>query len=159
MIRMAERECTSRMVSLHLLLHIQCRVFRDGYTNNPLATFTTPPLPPKTALAVFSIPGDDEAKYSPLKTYTLYQDSDAKIQMMWRNDTSSGWNGPKTFSAFEGADNGTSLACVTMFSFLERSMEKWSVPRCFFTVGGNITQVKMMDEDWEVVGIVGVNER
>jgi len=95
------------MVSLHLLLHIQCRVFRDEYTNNPLATFTTPPLPPKTALAVFSIPGDDEAKYSPLKTYALYQDSDAKIQMMWRNDT-SGWNGPKTFSAFKGADNGTS---------------------------------------------------
>jgi hypothetical protein len=146
------------MVSSRLLLHTRCRAFKTGYTNDSLANFTTPALPPKTALAAFSVPGDDEAAYSPLKTYTLYQDSDAKIQMMWRNDTSSVWRGPKTFPAFEGADNGTSLGCMTMFSYLGLSMEKWNVPRCFFVAGGNITQVKMVDEDWEVVGIVGVDE-
>ena len=151
MVKVAQTDSTSRMVSSRLLLHTQ-------YTNDPLANFTTPPLPPKTALAVFSVPGNDEAAYSSLKTYTLYQDSDAKIQMMWRNDDSSGWRGPKTFPAFEGADNGTSLGCVTMFSYGEWPMEKWSVPRCFFTAGGNITQAKMVGEDWEVVGIVGVDE-
>jgi hypothetical protein len=78
--------------------------------------------------------------------------------MLWRNDTSSGWRGPETFSAFESADNGTSIGCVTMYSFLGQSMEKLSVPGCFFMAGGNITQVKMVNEDWEVVGIVGVNE-
>ncbi|KAF2787037.1 hypothetical protein K505DRAFT_134130 [Melanomma pulvis-pyrius CBS 109.77] len=115
-------------------------------------------LPAKTALASFAMLADQDPATSPFKLYTLYQDEDAKIQMVWRNDKASGWKGPQTFSAFDGADNGTSISCLTMSTYLAVPMEKWSVPRCFFVAGGNIRQVKLAGADWEIVGNVGQAE-
>ncbi|KAF2705947.1 hypothetical protein K504DRAFT_87010 [Pleomassaria siparia CBS 279.74] len=115
------------------------------------------PLPANAAIAAFSTPSTTKPASDVLNVYSLFQDADGKIQMVWHDDPDSidNWKGPKTFSAFDGADVGTPIACVTMFTFLSHPMETFRIPRCFFVVGGSIRQVKLVGDDWDIVGLVG----
>lgn len=68
-------------------------------------------LPSRAAVALFFLALSNGSPQ--LNLYMLYQDAEAKTYMHWIVDN-SGWKGPKAFDAFADADNGTSIAYVTM---------------------------------------------
>ncbi|KAF2806498.1 uncharacterized protein BDZ99DRAFT_422952 [Mytilinidion resinicola] len=92
-----------------------------------------------------------------LNTYILYQDSTGTIQVVWNDDASS-WKGPATFPAFNDADNGTSIACLTQSAFFTDTPLQSNSPlsRCYFQVKGALTEVRLNGSDWEIVGAVDV---
>jgi len=92
-----------------------------------------------------------------LNTYILYQDSVGTINVVWNDDTSS-WKGPATFPAFDNADNGTSIACLTQPSFFTDTPLQSNTPisRCYFQANGTLREVRLDGSDWEIVGDVVV---
>ncbi|KAF2489917.1 hypothetical protein BU16DRAFT_471572 [Lophium mytilinum] len=111
-------------------------------------------LPAAASFAALTVvrPSSDNTA---LNTYVLYQDSAGTIQVVWNDDASS-WKGPATFPAFNDADNGTSIACLTQASFFTDTPLQPNSPlsRCYFQVKGALREVSLNGSDWEVVGDV-----
>jgi len=86
--------------------------------------------------------------------------------MIWRTlaPTSiipgSSWSSPTTYPAFDGADKGTDIACVTGFSQPSKDIETGEgLGRCYFQAGGNVREVEVLKTgssqfDWKIVGLV-----
>jgi len=92
-----------------------------------------------------------------LDTYVLYQDSAGTIKVVW-NDVGTSWKGPATFPAFNDADNGTSIACLTQAAFFTDTPLQSNNPlsRCYFQAKGALREVRLEGSDWEIVGDVNV---
>ncbi|OCK74086.1 hypothetical protein K432DRAFT_364028 [Lepidopterella palustris CBS 459.81] len=125
-------------------------------TNGNLSTASTfsIDLPAAASFAALTVvrPSSDDAA---LDTYILYQDSAGMINVIWNNDA-SGWQGPETFPAFNDADNGTSIACLTQAAFFTDTPLQSNSPlsRCYFQVNGALREVRLDGSDWEIVGDV-----
>ncbi|KAH7116715.1 hypothetical protein B0J11DRAFT_509745 [Dendryphion nanum] len=131
-------------------------------------------LPPTSHFAAFALPPlsiitpSPPPSLSPLTNILLYQSpTDTKIYMLHRAYSSStSWSSPRTFSAFEGADKGTHIACITGFSWVTVALESEKgvgvgLGKCFFQVGGAVREVEFSrrgdgaeEVDWKVVGWV-----
>ncbi|KAF2998099.1 hypothetical protein E8E14_004578 [Neopestalotiopsis sp. 37M] len=91
-------------------------------------------------------------------TYILYQDSDSIIQVMWQDDD-SGWKGPSTYDAFNDADAGTDITCVTAAAWDAVNVEittNNNLSRCFFQVGNQVREVSYDGTDWSDLGYLPI---
>jgi hypothetical protein len=88
-----------------------------------------------------------------LDTYVLYQDATGDIQVMFQNDE-TGWKGPTSPAAFQGADNGTSIACLTPMAWPGTPLQQGAVQtcRCYFQSSGSIKEVWFDGTGWQAMG-------
>ncbi|EOO00285.1 hypothetical protein UCRPA7_4200 [Phaeoacremonium minimum UCRPA7] len=94
-----------------------------------------------------------------INTYTLYQDRSGTLQVIWQNDTSSGWQGPKTYDALAGADNGTDITCVTQTAWDEQGVNISSTTdmnRCYFQSEGKVKEVRFDGLNWLDLGFLPI---
>ena len=92
-------------------------------------------------------------------THLLYQDAAGVLQTVWQDDEAD-WKGPKTYPAFDGADAGTDIACVTQGGGLGSSVQKeQDMNRCFFQERdtGRLKEVWFDGAEWRAVGFVPVD--
>jgi len=83
-----------------------------------------------------------------MNTYIIWQDTSGAIQVGWRDDD-SGWKGPKAYSAFAGADNGTSIACITPTAWpVSNLQERVDLARCYFQASGVLKEVLFDGASW-----------
>jgi hypothetical protein len=95
---------------------------------------------------------------SKLNTYVLYQDEDGVIRYVYQDDD-SGWKGPITDDAFNGADNPTKIACCTGASMADPAIplsSSSSLSYCFFQVGRKLRYVHYDGSRWIVKGFVAI---
>jgi hypothetical protein len=91
-----------------------------------------------------------------LNTYVLWQDSSSDIQVNWQDDN-SGWKGPSTSPALKGADNGTSITCLTPSAWSPFLLQQnWDMCRCYFQVGRALREVSFNGTDWAIIGNVPI---
>lgn len=141
-----------------------------SWKNQGLPIIPSSSIAPNTNIAAFAIPPVAHTSNS-LTNILLYQDPiTAKIQMLYRAQSpTSFWSSPRTYAAFENADNGTHIACVTAVTWTTLKLEderdgSVGMRRCFFQVGGAVREVEMVRKendvsidavDWRIVGWVG----
>lgn len=131
----------------------------DYSRNSTSGLFTTAgtfsgSIPSAANIAVFSSARNGS---SSLNQYILYQDTTSTIQVVWEDDA-SGWKGPSTFTAFKGADNGTSITCLTPSSWFNLPLEvSQDMTRCYFQAGGALREVLNNGTDWTIVGNVPIS--
>jgi hypothetical protein len=122
-----------------------------------LADVLSVSIPENTAIGAFAVARSDSSS-NQTNTYALYQDDDATIQVVWESDA-SGWQGPSTYSAFDGADNGTDIACLTAAAWdgsgVELSTDQ-DMNRCYFQVGGQVREVYYDGSNWNVEGYLPI---
>jgi hypothetical protein len=132
------------------------QLYNGTLTDSPLpATGLTQSIPYNSSVAAFSFNSSSTTTF----TCVLYQDSSMTVQMLWQILPSTTWNGPKTFDAFKGADNGTGIACTTMNSYYSGLVTRGRfVPRCYFQADGFVREVEMVGvaKDWSTVGNVSL---
>ena len=76
--------------------------------------------------------------------------------MKWVDD-GAGWKGPTTSTAFKGADNGTSIACLTPSdSYNQPLSNDPHMARCYFQVGGAVREVAYVNKEWTIIGTVPI---
>jgi hypothetical protein len=110
-------------------------------------------IPAGASIGAFAVPRplDTSGK---INTYVLWQEASGNVQMTWEDD-GSGWKGPSTPDAFRGADNGTSIACLTPSAWPPSGLEpKWDLARCYFQSNGVLREVQFDGSAWRVVGDV-----
>ena len=123
-------------------------------TARPTAGTFSGSIPSAANIAVFSSARNGS---SDLNQYILYQDTTSAIQVVWQDDA-SGWKGPSTFTAFKGADNGTSITCLTPSSWFNLPLEvSQDMTRCYFQAGGVLREVLNNGTDWNIVGNVPIS--
>jgi hypothetical protein len=89
-----------------------------------------------------------------LNTYVLWQDTSGDIQVSWQDD-GSGWKGPSTYPALKGADNGTSITCLTQSAGLPLVLTGgYDMSRCYFQVGRALREIYYNGSDWSIIGNV-----
>lgn len=94
-----------------------------------------------------------------VNTYAVYQDDDGVLQVIWQNDT-SGWQGPQTYTALDGADKGTDIACVTQAVWDEKKVTISSATdmnRCYFQSGGRVKEVWFDGRKWKDLGYLPIS--
>lgn len=100
----------------------------------------------------------DTAGDADINTYIVYQDEAGALQMVWQNSASD-WQGPKTFDAFQGADRGTDIACVTAAAWDGSNIHITSatdVSRCYFQVKGQVREAHWNGTNWESLGFLPI---
>lgn len=86
--------------------------------------------------------------------YILHQAPSGDIMVEW-NDDSIGWKGPTTYPALQGADSGTSIACLTTAVLVNAALiNNENMYRCYFQVNGAVREVSFANGLWSIVGIV-----
>ncbi|KAI1798619.1 hypothetical protein F4811DRAFT_174455 [Daldinia bambusicola] len=113
-------------------------------------------IPAETSIGAFSV-GRPYDNHNQVNTYILYQDEDGTIQVVWQDDD-TGWKGPQTHDALDGAEKGTDIACLTPAAYdlgnIGISREQ-NMNRCFFQVrDGNVKEVWFNGDNWISVGVV-----
>ncbi|ETS73886.1 hypothetical protein PFICI_14832 [Pestalotiopsis fici W106-1] len=114
-------------------------------------------IPSDTAIGSFVIARPDNSN-NYTNTYILYQDDDGIIQVMWQDDE-SGWKGPSTYDAFNGADMGTDITCVTAAAWDGSGIEVTSnenLSRCYFQVSNQLREVSYDGTDWTDKGYLPI---
>jgi hypothetical protein len=112
-------------------------------------------MPTNTTLAGFAVGRPNDAN-NQTNTYALYQDDNGTIQVVWQDDT-SGWKGPSTFNVFQGADNGTDIACVTAAAWAAAELlDNQIMNRCYFQVGGRVREVYYDGTNWLSEGFLPI---
>lgn len=92
-------------------------------------------------------------------THLLYQDGNGTIQVLSQQDAKP-WKGPETFDAFNGADMGTSIACLTMGAYNRDDTMHTSLStspetnRCYFQSEGRLKEVWYDGSEWRDCGAV-----
>jgi hypothetical protein len=110
-------------------------------------------IPVDASIGAFSVPRPGTTS-GDINIYVLWQDASGKIQMSWQDD-SSGWKGPSTSDAFNGADNGTSIACLTPTAWPPSGFQaKWDMSRCYFQVSRVLREVNFNGSAWIIIGEV-----
>lgn len=100
-------------------------------------------------MAAFSTvrPGDINGA---LNSHLIYQADNGTI--FWGSDTDeSGWSAPKKDAVFGGADNPTSLACVTAAASTVPDVLLTSdtdLNRCYFQQQGQLVEVSFDGFEW-----------
>lgn len=54
--------------------------------------------------------------------------------------------------ALSGADNGTSISCLTPTAWPISNLQSWNVPRCYFQAGGSLKEVLFNGSSWVAFG-------
>lgn len=114
------------------------------------------PIPKASAIGAFVIGREADL----IDTYALYQDDGGALQVMWQNDTTSGWQGPKTFDALAGADDGTDITCVTQttWDMVGVNLKDSTVmSRCYFQSDGKVKEVRFDGTTWLDLGFLPIN--
>ncbi|KAI1765282.1 hypothetical protein GGR53DRAFT_490534 [Hypoxylon sp. FL1150] len=113
-------------------------------------------IPAGTSIGAFSVgrPYDDNDQ---INTYILYQEDDGTIQVVWQDDD-TGWKGPQSYDALDGAANGTDIACLTPGAYdpagIEVSREQ-DMNRCFFlTTNSTVKEVWYNGTYWNDAGVI-----
>lgn len=80
--------------------------------------------------------------------------------MIWQNDQ-SGWQGPRQYAAFDGADQGTDITCLTPAAWDGSGVEvssSYDMSRCYFQVGGagQVREVLFDGSDWKDLGYLPI---
>jgi len=89
-----------------------------------------------------------------VNTYILWQDTSGSIQVSWQDDE-SGWKGPATFAALDGADNGTAITCLTPSAWPASQLQAtWDMSRCYFQTNGSLREVLYNGSNWIEIGNV-----
>ncbi|ETS74736.1 hypothetical protein PFICI_13220 [Pestalotiopsis fici W106-1] len=92
-------------------------------------------------------------------THLLYQDGNGTIQVLWQ-ENGKDWQGPTTFDAFDGADMGTSIACLTLGAYSRDGGMHVNVPsnsdtnRCYFQSQGGLKEVWYDGYTWRDCGFI-----
>lgn len=94
-----------------------------------------------------------------VNTYSLYQDEDGVLQVIWQDDE-SGWKGPQTYDALAGADTGTNIACVTQAAWDQNKVTistATDMNRCYFQSGGKVKEVWFDGKNWNDLGFLPID--
>ncbi|KAH7119909.1 hypothetical protein B0J11DRAFT_570317 [Dendryphion nanum] len=134
-------------------------------------------FPSTSHFTTFALPSPDAPSNPssstpvPLSTILLYQSpDDSTIYTLYRSaapispPSKFTWSSPIKHSAFDGADKGTKITCVTGFSYLDKELRVGGgLGRCYFQVEGKLKEVEIVRKgegdggiDWKVIGWVGV---
>ncbi|KAK9420617.1 hypothetical protein SUNI508_06357 [Seiridium unicorne] len=114
-------------------------------------------IPDDTAIGGFAVARPNDTK-NQTNTYLLYQDNSGTIQVVWQDDT-SGWKGPSTYDAFDNADNGTDITCLTAAAWDASGHEVTSnqnMNRCYFQVGNKVREVYYDGSNWNDEGYLPI---
>lgn len=77
--------------------------------------------------------------------------------MKWIDD-STGWKGPTSFPPFQGADNGTSITCLTpSITYGTMAVANSNMSRCYFQAGGAVKEVVYQGGEWSDLGTVPIS--
>ncbi|KAK8084122.1 hypothetical protein PG996_002903 [Apiospora saccharicola] len=119
-------------------------------------------IPPDSPLAAFSVARSSQSNDSDayVNTYILYADTKGAVNMIWQNDQ-SGWQGPKQYAAFDGADDGTDITCLTPAAWDGSGVEvssSYDTSRCYFQAGGagQVREVQFDGTDWKDLGYLPI---
>lgn len=118
-------------------------------------------LAPGGSFAAFATTRPDSSE-GLVNTYVLYQEPSSRISMVYL-DNKSQWliTHPEALS---NADNGTSIACVTMpmtlrdadGNDLRLELASNHTNRCYFQRAGHVIEVAMTGTDWTELGTVPI---
>ncbi|KAK6070677.1 hypothetical protein SCUP515_08286 [Seiridium cupressi] len=114
-------------------------------------------IPDDTAIGGFAVARPNDTK-NQTNTYLLYQDNSGTIQVVWQDDT-SGWKGPSTYDAFDNADNGTDITCLTAAAWDASGHEVTSnqnMNRCYFQAGNKVREVYYDGSNWNDEGYLPI---
>ncbi|KAI0137095.1 hypothetical protein BJ170DRAFT_677953 [Xylariales sp. AK1849] len=117
--------------------------------------FLSTPIPADSAIGAFVV----GRPYTPedVNTYILYQDDAGVIQVVWQDGDE--WQGPETYDAFDNAETGTDIECLTQGAsdsmHVQVSREQ-DMNRCFFQEKGTgrLKEVWFDGSDWKDEGFV-----
>ncbi|KAK8097474.1 hypothetical protein PG984_016613 [Apiospora sp. TS-2023a] len=120
-------------------------------------------IPPDSPLAAFTVARSTSQSNDPnsyVNTYILYVDAQGAVNIIWQNDQ-SGWQGPRQYAAFQGADQGTDLACLTPAAWDGSGVEvssSYDMSRCYFQAGGagQVREVQFDGTDWKDLGYLPI---
>ncbi|ETS83831.1 hypothetical protein PFICI_05707 [Pestalotiopsis fici W106-1] len=113
-------------------------------------------LPERSAVGGFAVASGIDSTY--VSTYLLYQDDNGTIQVLLPGG--KGWDRPKSFDAFNGADRGTSIACLTMGAYSQNNETNVPVSyntdtsRCYFQSEGLLKEAWYDGAEWRDCGLV-----
>ncbi|KAK8020079.1 hypothetical protein PG990_005217 [Apiospora arundinis] len=116
-----------------------------------------PAVPEGSPIAGFAVGRAYDA--SKMNTYILYLDDKDTVQVVWQDNDTAGWQGPKTYDALGSAEPGTDITCATQGSWdasgINVSKEQ-NLNRCFFQEKGTgrLKEVWFDGTDWKHVGFV-----
>jgi hypothetical protein len=138
-----------------VLLFISIGVAMDGYLQLHFSGAIGVSIPASASIGSFSVPQSGNTG-GDMNVYVLWQNASGQIQMVWQDDTSgTGWKGPSTSDAFNGADTGTSIACLTPSAWPPSELQaNYDMSRCYFQSNGTIKETKFDGSAWNVVGDV-----
>ncbi|KAF2873516.1 hypothetical protein BDV95DRAFT_605016 [Massariosphaeria phaeospora] len=110
-------------------------------------------IPANTSIAAFTLPNSQNSGV--LDTYLLSQNDEGKVVFHWRDEKAER-KSRSDYKAFQGADKGTSMTCLTMYNSAGAPVDVKQVPRCYFTAGGFIKEVEFDAGagDWKMLGDV-----
>ncbi|KAH6653345.1 hypothetical protein BKA67DRAFT_569236 [Truncatella angustata] len=114
-------------------------------------------IPSDTAIGGFAVARPNDSN-NQTNTYLLYQDDSGTVQVVWQDDT-SGWKGPSTYSAFDNADNGTDITCLTPAAWDGAGVEITSnqnMNRCYFQVNNKVREVYYDGSNWNDQGYLPI---
>lgn len=115
-------------------------------------------IPDTSALGAFVTARTDTTGDDNINTHIVYQDDTGALQMVWQNSASD-WQGPKTFNAFQGADKGTDIACITAAAWNSSDVHitsSYDVSRCYFQVKGQVRETHWNGNDWNDLGFLPI---
>lgn len=118
------------------------------------------PIPKAASIGAFTVARSTSRTILDVNTYILYQaENGTNIQMVWQDDETGDWKGPRTFPALDGADKGTDITCVTQAAVNGRNV--WlktisSINRCYFQSQGAVKEVMYDGKDWQNLGFVPI---
>ncbi|KAK6863522.1 hypothetical protein PG995_000050 [Apiospora arundinis] len=121
-------------------------------------------IPQESPLAAFTVARSGSSGNNPqnlVNTYILYVGPKGAINMLWQDDN-SGWQGPRTFpEAFDGADAGTDITCLTPASWDAtnvRIQSSYDMSRCYFQAGGGrVREVQFDGSNWKNLGYLPID--
>jgi hypothetical protein len=121
------------------------------------AGFPSTAIPAANTFAAFAQKG----YFTGLDYFVLYQDAQGKVNMIQRLDgPTPAWEAPRQIAAFDVADKGTGLACLTPNTNSQGGLDNDEIrlgsnmTRCYFQVNKAIREVLFKDNDFVEVGTV-----
>jgi hypothetical protein len=116
--------------------------------------FPSAVFPIGTSFGAFARPSSG----SGLDFFVIFQDAQGIIKVVQRLDTAAPqWEPPRTYSAFDGADKGSGVACLTPSGGgldAENLQLGGNMTRCYFQVNRMIQEVLLRDNNFVKVGVV-----
>ncbi|XXG94040.1 hypothetical protein Hte_000291 [Hypoxylon texense] len=112
-------------------------------------------IPAGTSIGAFSV-GRPYDNNNQVNTYILYQEDDGTMQVVWQDDD-TGWKGPQTYDALDGAEKGTDIVCLTPGTSDTTGVvsREQNMNRCFFlTKNATVKEVWYNGTYWNDAGIV-----